>query len=194
MLSLGLIACLWVLLRVLFRGQFRTSPGGPIFLFRAFFPSWRFFDDVGQRPALQYRWRFQGQEWRDWDSERQPGRPHLLSFIYHPMGNWMLANQSLLLQFLGDLAALQDNVALSSAEALPWDKVHPLTSYGLVQARVEAQLVQRGVQGAVEYQFRILAQDNRQTGQDPSVAPWDEILVSPVHRVGTESVGGAHVN
>ena len=89
----------------------RTIRGPWFFLFRAFFPNWQFYHQVGPVPHLYVRHQLSGEDWSDW-SWVYPRRSRSIWNLFHnPWGNLALAEQNLvdhLSSDIKDLGAGQD--------------------------------------------------------------------------------------
>ncbi len=136
-------------------------PGRGIFLLRAFFPSWKFFDELGEVPALEFRFAIRGVELGPWISAADRPRSRIHQLLYHAEGNLYLANQSLLKHLLADLAELQEGGQVGGQT-----EVQSLVSYDLVQRWVRQRvrtIVLESSEGQnelvpttqVDYQFRL---------------------------------------
>jgi len=135
---------------------------------RAFFPSWRFFEDLGPAPTL---------EWRDGPSEdtlgpwrvalTMPPRP-LSAVVFNPAGNLRFAEHALVEHLLSDLDDLQEDHP---------EQVTSLVSYRLV---VRLVLAERAACTAVRQggwvQFRVVLRAPGAAADDAEIA-----LVSAVH-------------
>lgn len=144
-------------------------------LFRAWLPSWRFFETLSEQPVLFYRVAASDSadsnskeiagEWRP-ALQRPPRRWY--SIALNGEGNLHLASYALLDQLEEDISEL-DSVQLDACTQMP--------SYQLVQNLVCYLLRERNeLRGGCCYQFklsRILAHDAN---------AFQEILVSLVHR------------
>jgi hypothetical protein len=152
-----------------------TVRGQAVHLFRAFFPSWRFFEDVGPAPRLMHR-RFEagpGGAPGPWTDTVPPVPRGPLALLYNPAGNLRLACGSLVDQLVADLDAL-DEAALARGEL---DALDALVSYRLVRRLVEQRRASEG-EDAGAWQFRLVLDEPAQTVvfqspvfDDPAAAP-----------------------
>jgi len=162
-LAVALLACALVALA----GR-RAAPGRALVWLRAFFPSWRFFEDLGPAPML---------EWRDGPEEdalgpwrpalTMPPRP-LTATLFNPKGNLRFAEHALVEHLLSDLDDVPDDAP---------ERVTALVSYRLVERLVMAE--RASVAGASPggcVQFRIVLRAPGPLSDDAEVA-----LVSAVH-------------
>ena len=146
----------------------RAVPGRALVWLRAFFPSWRFFEDLGPAPTL---------EWRDGPDEdalgpwrpalAMPPRP-LTATVFNPKGNLRFAEHALVEHLLSDLDDVPDDAP---------ERVTALVSYRLVERLVMAE--RASVAGAPPggcVQFRIVLRAPGLLSDDAEVA-----LVSAVH-------------
>ncbi len=174
--SLSLALLCWLSFRLLSKHRVTPVPGKAIFLFRAFFPSWRFFDKLGDVPLLEYRWGSDGGELGSWTSATVKQPRQLSHLIFNAHGNLLLAEQSLLQQLLSDLSELQD-VETPGPQPV---SVEQLTSFSLVQNLVlhrvcSASLPTHPGASSLQYQFRLRT---RFAGDES--AEWEDVLMSPV--------------
>jgi hypothetical protein len=126
----------------------RTVRGPWFFLFRAFFPNWQFYHQVGPVPHLYVRHQSVGQAWSDWRWV-YPRRPrHSWDLFHNPWGNRALAEQNLvdhLSSDIKDLGVGQDASGLVScqlvcrlaAEALR--RQSPGLNHGLYQLEIRLE-------------------------------------------------------
>lgn len=155
----GFIFVALTLFVILFWVPRRESNSPTLRLFRALFPSWRFFDRTGEVPRLEAR--------RTQDSTPQwkeviPPRPRpLTAWVFNPAGNRDFALHTLVGQLVSDL---QD-----TPDATP-EAILTTVSYTLVKNLVESRMPMMA--DGEEYQFRLVA-----LGPDHST---EEFFVSPV--------------
>lgn len=133
---------------------------------RAFFPSWRFFDDIGDMPVLWLRVQREGASAEDFE----PWQPCLpmpkrswAMLVWNPEGNLRLAYDSLLMHLLTDAdeqpARLSDSV-----------------SYQLTEQLVAFQLRQDPqASSVVRYQFKVTS-----VAAGAALASGEDVIVSPV--------------
>lgn len=72
-------------------------------LFKAHFPSWKFFDDCEHTPLLFCAFLKSNGTWSDWEIILKPQKPRWYQFFFNPEINLYLAYHSLILQFISDL-------------------------------------------------------------------------------------------
>ncbi|MEW6056675.1 MAG: hypothetical protein AB1540_08675 [Bdellovibrionota bacterium] len=125
-------------------------PGRMINLLRAFFPSWRFFEDLGEVPVLFYRFRRKDQSLGDWkDMNAEKPRRSWLSLALNAQGNLLLAYQSLLQHVMSELAEIKDGQE---------DEFEHSVSYTLVKNLVRSKVLNEATLGTeMRYQFKISA-------------------------------------
>lgn len=123
-------------------------------LLRAFFPSWKFFEDYADIPKLFFRVR----ESDPWKMLEEPRARTRLGLLINPGGNQALALGSLVQQLLFDLQKTKD---------VP--EFEKTVSFDLVR-----ELVRRRVgPGVSSYQFKVANVIN---------GHHDDILISPRYR------------
>lgn len=139
-------------------------------LFRAWLPSWRFFETLSEQPVLFYRIANSdsddiGGEWRP-ALKRSPRRWY--SIALNGEGNLHLACYALLDQLEEDLSEL-DAIQLEACSHLP--------SYQLVQNLICFLLRERNeMRSGCRYQFKI----SRIPARDANA--FEEIFVSSIHK------------
>ena len=153
--------------------------GQRIFLFRSFFPSWRFFDDLADVPRLQVRWTEEGStEFCSWTTLAKKPPFRLKQLFFNPEGNFFLTHQSLLSQLLMELSDLQSGAGCDLHSAHEQLKIQELVSYQLLQAEVKRMIQrQRSVQ-PTEYQFKIQIRLFDGSPSGSSDLQWEDILCS----------------
>ena len=129
-----------------------------LFLLRAFFPSWKFFDDPGSLPELSFQ--LDGQS--DWTKISRQTRWQWSHFFINPAGNWNHALGSLIDQLL--------NEALKSSP----EDLSQNTAYRLVQNWVRQQIIQNSFEAqGRQFQFKISI----------ALPSPDDVVISPWHEV-----------
>lgn len=142
LLALGLVATVF-LPRI-------DVPGPGVHLFRAFFPSWRFFEDVGAAPRLFYQ--VSGEA--DWHDALPPVPRGPGALLFNPRGNLRFAGGSLVDQLVADLAVTDDDPERARAQ------MEAAVSFRLVRRLVEARLRALPASAAVAgYRIRVAADD-----------------------------------
>jgi hypothetical protein len=131
-----------------------------LFLLRAFFPSWRFFEDLGDTPALLFRTAAEDSELGEW----QPCLGKIPRRWYHlllnPEGNRLLACSSAIQLLLSDI---------EEADETDLEALENSVSYRVIQDWVRYRIHQLVPDSApISYQFKVLAGS-------------DEVLLSPVY-------------
>ena len=143
----------------------RTVRGPWFFLFRAFFPNWQFYHQVGPVPHLYVRHQTPGAAWSDWWWV-YPRRPRSVWNLFHnPWGNLALAEQNLVDHLSSDIKDLGEGQDASG-----------LVTYQLV-CRLAAQALRRQHPGLNQglYQLEIRLERPAPSGFSSS----DTVLRSP---------------
>jgi hypothetical protein len=132
-----------------------------LFLLRAFFPSWRFFDDVG--PELRLEIRFGGSEdqFSPWQNALPPIPRSIKNLPVNPYGNFLHACHNLLNHLSGDIQ-----------EAQNLNSVPDLVTYKLVRNLARFHVFER-MSPPFQFQFRLSAMHPDRAGE--------QILLSPVY-------------
>lgn len=142
---------------------------------RAFFPSWRFFDDIGDMPVLWLRVQRQGAPPEDFE----PWQPCLPTpkrsgsmLVWNPDGNLRLAYDSLLMHLLTDADEQSTQPARTGAPT----RLAACVSYQLTEQLVAFQL-RRDPQAAsiVRYQFKVTS-----VTAGAALHSGEDVIVSPV--------------
>jgi hypothetical protein len=152
MLLIGLYFLVIVVFTLLKR---KTLPGKTTYLFRALLPSWRFFEDFDEAPALYFRYGNEKQVLGAWSKCLTRPKRRFYNALYNPQANYVLAAGSLvqhLLSEIGDLPDTDNNT------------VENLVSYQLARNLVKFHLPDQ----TRFYQFKISGVS-------------DELLISPVY-------------
>ena len=139
---------LFLILTLLVRTRIVKGPW--LFLFRAFFPNWKFYHAVGYIPHLYVRYQRSDAAWSEW-ALQYPRRPRNLLRVFHnPDGNAALAEQNLVDHWAYDLEDLpqgQDprelvTYQLVSRVARRWALAqHPDVSHYQFELRMEKPLI-----------------------------------------------------
>ena len=135
---------------------------GKLSYFRALFPNWNFFDQIGSDFKLQFRRHSLDQEWEDFP------------FVFDQPTCWLslnpqihlkLAQKNILEHFVQDLQEWQSLETQSRR-----NQVEDITSFKLLKSLIEIHLEQTKVPEA-RFQVRILALDQQGT-QELFVSGW----------------------
>jgi hypothetical protein len=130
-------------------------------LFKALFPSWKFFDESADTPVLLFR-LVNEEEWRICVPHPQKHWYHL---FYNPEGNLYLAYHSHIQQLLGEL---------TNASELESQRFHEHISYNICEHFVRSRSL------SSDFQFKI---SNIQIEKKGFIV-LDDILISPVLKSG----------
>lgn len=135
---------------------------------RAFFPSWKFFDEPGEVPCLLVRTGADAETLSSFEPLLPPLKRPITAALFNPRGNLWLAYGSLLQQLMSELEELPEG---SDADT----QIRSCTSYQLTQALVLERLRERGQALPRYYQFKVVTFD----AEKPQLAPTD-VLISAV--------------
>jgi hypothetical protein len=135
----------------------KTLPGKATYLFRALLPSWRFFEDFDEAPALYFRHGNVKQELSTWSKCLQRPERCFYNAIYSPQANYVLAAGSLVQHLLSEIEDLPDTDNRS---------VEGLVSYQLVRNLVRFHLPAE----SRDYQFKVSGVSG-------------DLLISPVYEI-----------
>ena len=123
----------------------RTVRGPWFFLFRAFFPNWQFYHQVGPVPHLYVRHQIPDAAWSDWWWVYPRRSRSIWNLFHNPWGNLALAEQNLVDHLAHDLNHLPAQF-----------DARDLVAYRLVQALArEACWHQLGAQAGQVFEFEI---------------------------------------
>lgn len=142
----------------------RTLGGKKVNLFRAFFPSWKFFEDVGPVPRLFYKVTMQGQASTDWLPCWHQQQRKISHLFLNAETNYLLTCGSLLNQLVTELEEIDDAQLDSFTQSV---------SYQLTQRLVQEHIEQQHHNYKVtQYQFKVSA-------QLPLNLEFQDIFISP---------------
>ncbi len=113
-------------------------------LFRALFPSWRFFDRVETYSLLFVRFSENETELKEWTKILTPPKRSLINLFFNPEGNYFLAANSLVTQCLEDINELNEE-GIKNIELQP--------GYCMLKNLVEYELKKLGK--IKYYQFKV---------------------------------------
>ena len=162
----GLLFAYFALLVVVSRWKTAAVPSRAVQLMRAFFPSWRFFDDIGDEPQLYLRAGV-GAALGEWQPAlpRPPRRWRAL--VLNAEGNLLLACGSLVQQLCDELEA---------ADPAHPERVAESVAYELTRNLVQFRLRQ-DVQPAKGTRYQFMLRLHRVDGSD------EDVLVSPEYEL-----------
>ncbi len=158
------LAIYFALITILSSLKPRYIPGKAIYLFRVFFPSWRFYEDICEMPMLYYRSVEPEGEWKE--AWQKPKRSWKTLFV-NPEVNYLFACQSLLNQVENDVNELGEAEHTEFARSV---------SYRLLQNLVLYQMRMQREGSFKRYQFKLMAANQ-------GVEQLDDVLISPVYEV-----------
>jgi len=158
--AIFLLFAFFALLAVFSLSRRTQLEGRALFLFRAFFPSWRFFEDLGDAPTILFRTSVDDAEFGEWQPCLRKIRRRWYHLFLNPEGNRLLACSSAAQLLLADIE--------EADEADP-GALENTVSYRVIRDWVRYRIHQMLPESAsVSYQFKVLAGD-------------DEVLLSPVY-------------
>jgi hypothetical protein len=131
-------------------------------LFRALFPSWRFFDELGSVSRLYYRTGENADSLGSWRKCVVADKRTWSALFLNPAGNFHLAENTLIDQLSDELEAAQENGA---------PPIEASVSFRLV-----LNLVRRQIFSPLLFQFKITQLD-----QGESAAREADVLISAVY-------------
>lgn len=135
-------------------------------LLRGFFPSWRFFDDLGAELVLEARVGTTAESLGPWRNCLPQIRRSWRNFVINPEGNFLHACHNQMSHLNADVQATGSPEQLESK-----------TSYLITRRLVEYQFLRQNLAKApYHYQFRLAARYEQEPGR-----PDDYVLVSTVH-------------
>jgi hypothetical protein len=171
----GLLLAYFALLVLVSRWKTATVPSRAVQLLRAFFPSWKFFDDIGDEVLLYLRaGPGSGDHDGDGDDALGPWEPGLprparrwTALVLNAEGNFLLACGSLVQQLLDEL---------HGADPAHPERVAESVAYELTRNLVRFMLTRRApLPPGTRYQFKL-----RLRGVDGAA---EDVLVSPVYEL-----------
>jgi len=146
----------------------RAVPGRALVWLRALFPSWRFFEDLGPAPVLEWREGPTEEALGSWRPALAMPQRRLTATVFNPEGNLRFAEYALVEHLLSDLDDVPDEAP---------ERVTALVSYRLVERIVRAERSAAPSEPAGRFfQFRVVL---KAPGAESDAI--DIALVSAVH-------------
>jgi hypothetical protein len=140
----------------------RALPGKTLYLFRALLPSWRFFEDFDEAPALYYRSSAGAEDLGEWRRCLEKPRREFLNLLYNPRANYVLAAGSVVQHLLSEI----DDTSQTDSHA-----IESLVSYQLTKNLITYQIEKSHSDASTtRYQFKISGVT-------------EDILISPVYEL-----------
>jgi hypothetical protein len=162
----ALLLAYFALLLLLSRWKTATVPSRSVQLLRAFFPSWKFFDDIGDVPLLYVRVGATAETLGDWETALPRPARRWSALVLNAEGNFLLACGSLLQQLLGEL---------EEADPAHPERVAESVAYELTRNLVCFRLAARApLPPGTHYQFKLRT-------LVPDGGDGEDVLVSPVY-------------
>ncbi|HEX4457220.1 MAG TPA: hypothetical protein VIA18_04580 [Polyangia bacterium] len=162
----ALLVGYFALLVVVSRWKSAAVPSRAVQLMRAFFPSWKFFDDIGDEPQLYMRAGVSA-ALGEWEPALPRPRRRWRALVLNADGNLLLACGSLVQQLCDELEA---------ADPAHPERVAQSVAYELTRNLVQFRLRERAVlPAATRYQFKLRL--HRVDGSD------EDVLVSPEYEL-----------
>ena len=148
----------------------RPISGRATHLLRAFFPSWKFFEDSGDIAVLFFRIGARGQECGTWEAALPAPERSLKSLLWNPEGCFLLAAGSLLQQLASDLQEIPDGKENEFADSVSYELVRNLVRHAITQKYGDLR--------NHRYQFKVCAVS---PGLSSYETTGEEMLVSPIY-------------
>lgn len=164
----GILAYFAVLL-IFAKLKSREMNGRMVFLFRAFFPSWKFFEDIEQAPLLYIRTELEGRDFSEWSDGLGKAERSLSQVVFNPKGNLRLACNSLLQQLMTDLELADESNPKSFENVVSYQLTKNL-------ARRRVLELARG-KVAVRFQFKLCLL----TAKSPYLL--EDMMISPIYEI-----------
>ncbi len=101
-------------------------PGRAIYLFRALFPSWRFFEDLVDVPVLYFRVSSDGTDFGPWVPSFEKIERNWQSILLNPQGNLLFAYHGLLHQLENDIEEVDESKAEEFVDSVSYKLVKNL--------------------------------------------------------------------
>ena len=140
-------------------------------LLRGFFPSWRFFDDLGAELVLEARVGASPETLGPWRNCLPPIRRSWRNLVINPEGNFLHACHNQLSHLNADIQA-----------SISPDQLDAKTSYVITRRLVEYQIRRQNLATPpYQFQFRLTARYEQEPGR-----PDDYVLVSPIQGNATD--------
>jgi hypothetical protein len=144
--------------------------GKSFYLLRAFFPSWKFYEDLGDVPILFYRIKERGSIWTPWKNCVEKKKRKWTKLFLNSQGNVHLAYGSLLQHLVTDIQEIEDSDYFS---------LKSKASYQLVQNLVLFEISKtNSFQSGMQYEFKV----SSWAPCSPSTLA-EDILLSPTYEV-----------
>lgn len=134
-------------------------------MFRFFFPSWRFFEDLGFVPILSIRFGNSERKLGEWIQFPNTFSMGPMNLFFNPRGTFALAFRSHLAQLANEINEIENS-----------REVEKLTSYMMTLRFANGECQSRKL---VFFQFRLLASVPDLASQSSQV---EEILVSKIYK------------
>ena len=142
-----------------------------IYYLRAFFPSWRFFEDMSKTPLLLVRSSEDGESFGPWGLLVGKITPSVSHFLFSPQGNLHHSYSNHLQHLIDDLNQSQSDEDFGRS-----------VGYRLTRNLVQFEIGKRSADFPGQYfQFKVSVQGE---GQRALPTDCDDIFISVVHPVG----------
>ena len=187
-MSLVLVGAYFLVLLMTFFISTKTVQSPWLFLFRAFFPNWKFYHSLGWQPQLHFKVRVKNLM-GDEDSPKEAwifekwiyprAKRQFLDLVHNPLVNISLANQNMVEHLANDLQYLPTDANVS--EWVSYKMVKRIVEAHIQDDKDLAELV-RGYspsEGLLEYRFEVILKHN-----DPEqIAQQHTLMFSPFSKV-----------
>ena len=129
-----------------------------IILFRAFFPSWKFFDEISPSPHLFFRTSKLGEDWSDWRETPRVDRKKNALFLNAEV-NLKMSLDSVLERLISEIEEMNENEI---------DVLEKSVSFGLVKNAVKS-FIPLDLNAGTQFQFKICL--SQKTVEDVLISP-----------------------
>ncbi|MEZ4753842.1 MAG: hypothetical protein R3A13_05965 [Bdellovibrionota bacterium] len=117
-----------------------------LFLFRAIFPSWRFFEEITDIPQLYYRLKT-GETFGEWKNCLFRPKRNLSTLFINPEGNLLFAYGGLLQHFIQDLESVEEDQVEDFMQSV---------SYKLILELARKRILEQESSSLInEFQFKV---------------------------------------
>jgi hypothetical protein len=147
--AVSLIGVYFFIILMLSRLKTPSVGGHAIYLFRAFFPSWKFFEDYGDVPALFYRLGANSEQLGEWIPCLTRPKRRLSSLLMNGDGNFYLACTSLLQQVVAELEDIEEADIQVFDTTVLYQLTHNLVRFQISQQKEDF------LKDRVHYQFKV---------------------------------------
>ena len=168
--TITLIAIFFIIAIAFSFAKPKYIPSRALFLLRALFPSWRFFEEITEVPSLFYRIKRNKNEFGPWEECLKKPKRGLSSFFLNADANLLFAYGGLLQHFIHDLESVDEKDTEAFMNSVSYRLLTNLARFNILENNTPFE--------NSDFQFKICT---ALQGDEEEIL--DDVLISATHKI-----------